>query len=237
MAIRLLTFDLDDTLWEFAPVLVRAEAITYAWLQQHAPAVTAQFSIDALRDMRLQIAQEQPQLAHRVTELRVRGLHVAMQRAGITDHAIEALVEQAFATFLHARHDIELFDDAERTLLELKNNYVLGAITNGNVDVKRLGLERYFNFTINAELLPRAKPHPEPFLQALTIADCSAAECIHIGDDCENDVRGAQRLGIHTIWMNREGQLWSGGQPPSEQIQHLAQLPNAVRRIAQRIVE
>ena len=237
MAIRLLTFDLDDTLWEFTPVLVRAEAITYAWLQQHAPAVTARFSSEDLRDMRLQIAREQPHLAHRVTELRVRSLHIAMQRAGIVDHAIENLVEQAFATFLHARHAIELFDNAERVLLELKNSYVLGAITNGNIDVKRLGLDRYFAFTINAEQLPRAKPHPEPFLQALTTAGCTADECVHIGDDCENDVRGAQRLGMHTVWINREGQQWPEGEPPSEQIRHLAQLPNAVRRIAERRAE
>jgi putative hydrolase of the HAD superfamily len=235
MTIRLLTFDLDDTLWEFAPVLVRAEAITYAWLQQHTPAVTARFSSDELRAMRVQIAREQPHLAHRVTELRMRGLHIAMQRAGVTNHTIEALVEQAFATFLHARHAIELFDDAERVLLELKNNYVLGAITNGNIDVTQLGLERYFSFAINAEQLPRAKPHPEPFLQALATAGCTAAECIHIGDDCENDVRGAQRLGMHTVWLNREGQQWPGGQPPSIQIQHLAQLPNAVHRIAERV--
>lgn len=237
MTIRLLTFDLDDTLWEFAPVLVRAEAITYAWLQQHAPAMTSRFSIEDLRNLRLQIAREQPHLAHRVTELRVRSLRIAMQRAGVLDHTIETLVEQAFTAFLHARHAIELFDDAERVLLELKSNYVLGAITNGNVDVKRLGVDRYFAFAINAEQLPRAKPHPEPFLQALAAAGCTADECIHIGDDCENDVRGAQRLGIHTVWINREGQRWRGGQPPSEQVQHLAQLPNAVHRIAESIAE
>jgi putative hydrolase of the HAD superfamily len=230
--IRLLTFDLDDTLWEFTPVLMRAEAITYAWLQQHAPAVTARFSCEDLRALRLQIAREQPEIAHRVTELRVRGLHRAMQQVGIVDASIEALVEKAFATFLHARHDIELFDDAEQILLELKRDYALGAITNGNIDVSRLGLDRYFSFAVNAEQLARAKPHPEPFLQALAIANCAAHECIHIGDDIENDVRGAQRLGMHTIWINRQQQLWPGDTPPSQQVQHLAALPNAVRNIA-----
>ncbi len=231
MAIRLLTFDLDDTLWEFAPVLVRAEAITYAWLQQHAPAVTARFSRDELRDIRLQIAREHPHLAHRVTELRIRGLHIAMRQVGITDQAIEALIEQAFATFLRARHDIELFDDAEQVLLELTNNYVLGAITNGNFDIARVGLDRYFNFAISAEQLERAKPHPEPFLRALALSACEPHECIHIGDDAENDVRGAQRLGIHTIWINRRGLVWSGGDPPSQEISQLAELPAAIIRI------
>ena len=236
MAIRLLTFDLDDTLWEFAPVLVRAEAMTYAWLQQFVPAVTQRFSIEDLRAIRMRIAQEEPALAHRVTELRVRGLHRAMQLAGLVDHTIEALVEQAFATFLHARHDIELFDDAESVLLELKNTYVLGAITNGNVEIARLGLDRYFNFAINAEQLTRAKPHPEPFLQALAAVDCAPYECIHIGDDAENDVRGAQRLGIHTIWVNRLQEPWSGDRPPNQVIRQLVELPDAVRRIAENAV-
>ncbi|HET8709825.1 MAG TPA: HAD-IA family hydrolase, partial [Spongiibacteraceae bacterium] len=213
MTIRLLTFDLDDTLWDFAPVLVRAEAITYAWLQQHVPAVTARFSCDELRDMRLRIAREQPYLAHRVTELRTRGLHLAMQLAGIADHAIENLAEQAFITFLHARHDIELLDDAEQILLGLKQQYQLGAITNGNFDIARAGLDRYFDFAVNAEQLDRAKPHPEPFLHALALAKCEPRECIHIGDDAENDIRGAQRLGMHTIWLNRLGLPWAGENP------------------------
>lgn len=231
MTIRLLTFDLDDTLWEFAPVLVRAEAITYAWLQRNVPAVTARFSCDELRDMRLQLAREQPELAHRVSELRTRGLRIAMQRADIADHAVEMLVEQAFTTFLHARHDVELFDDAEQILLELKRRYRLGAITNGNFDIARVGLDRFFDFAVNAERLERAKPHPAPFLHALSLANCATHECIHIGDDMENDVRGAQRLGIHTIWINRRGSPWAGEDPPSEEVRQLTELPAAVHRI------
>ena len=231
MAIRLLTFDLDDTLWEFAPVLVRAEAITYAWLQQHVPAVTAKFSCEQLRDMRMQIARDNPELAHRVTDLRVRGLHNAMERAGISNHLIEKLVEQAFAAFLHARHDIELFDDAEQVLLDLKQHFRMGAITNGNFDIARAGLDRFFDFSVSAEKLARAKPHPEPFLHALAIAGCEPHECIHIGDDVENDVRGAQRLGIHTVWVNRQKLPWIGANSPSADVQQLTQLPAAVQRI------
>lgn len=231
MTIRLLTFDLDDTLWEFAPVLVRAEAITYAWLQQHVPAVTTKFSCDALRDMRLRIARDNPELAHRVTDLRVRGLHMAMEQAGVSDHLIESLVEQAFATFLYARHDIELFDNAEQVLFDLKNRFQLGAITNGNFDIARTTLDRFFDFAVCAEKLERAKPHPEPFLHALSLAKCEPHECIHIGDDSENDVRGAQRLGIHTIWINRQQLPWVGERPPSQDVQQLTELPAAVERI------
>lgn len=232
-AIKLLTFDLDDTLWEFAPVLWRAENITYAWLQQNVPAVTERFSLQELREQRLQLAREQPHLAHRVTELRTLGLRLAMQRAGVADSEIEALTEAAFAVFLEARHQVELFDAAEEVLDQLSRRFILAAITNGNVQVKRLGLDRFFRVAINAEQLPRPKPHPEPFLAVLQQLDCQPTQCIHIGDDIENDIRGAQRVGLFTIWMNTNGQTWPGGPAPSQQISELLQLPAAIEKIIQ----
>jgi putative hydrolase of the HAD superfamily len=80
--------------------------------------------------------------------------------------------------------------------------------------------------------LPRAKPHPEPFLAALERTGVAAAQCIHIGDDIENDIRGAQRVGLHTIWMNPEALPWTGGTPPNGEIRHLAELPAAIESIA-----
>lgn len=229
--IKLLTFDLDDTLWEFAPVLWRAENITYAWLQQRVPAVTARFSLTALRELRLQLARDQPELAHRVTELRIKGLRLAMQRAGVAKAEIEVLTQAAFAVFLEARHAVELFDAAEEVLDELSRRFTLAAITNGNVQVQRLGLDRFFALAINAEQLPRPKPHPEPFLAVLQQLGCEPAQCIHIGDDIENDIRGAQRVGLFTVWMNTNGQPWPGGPPPSQEIQELLQLPAAIEKI------
>lgn len=230
--IRLLTFDLDDTLWDFPPVLIRAEAVTYAWLEQHVPALTARFSMDALRELRLRIAREQPQLAHRVTELRIQGMRRALRDSGIAENEIDAIALAAFEIFLEARHGVEFFAETEAVLAQLSRDYVLAAITNGNVEVARLGLDRYFSLAINAEQLPRAKPHPEPFLAVLTQLDCSPAQCIHIGDDIENDIRGAQRVGLHTIWMNPGRQSWPGGTPPSQEIQELPQLPAAIEKIA-----
>jgi FMN hydrolase / 5-amino-6-(5-phospho-D-ribitylamino)uracil phosphatase len=235
--IKLLTFDLDDTLWDFAPVLTRAEAVTHAWLEQRVPALTARFSADALRQLRLRIAGEQPELAHRVTELRIQGMRHALREAGTAEHEIDAIALAAFEIFLEARHGVELFAEAEAVLAQLSREYDLAAITNGNVQVARLGLDRYFSLAINAEQLPRPKPHPEPFLAALSRFECSPAQCIHIGDDIENDIRGAQRVGLHTIWMNPAGQPWPGGTPPSQEIRELPQLPAAIEKIKREVCE
>src|SRR5689334_19739264 len=123
--IKLLTFDLDDTLWELSPVLNRAEAVGYRWLQEHVPAVTRQFSVEQLRAMRLQIALEQPALAHRVTDLRKLSLHRAMTLAGVDASAIAALTDAAFTIFLQARHQVELFAAAETVLQQLQRDFTL----------------------------------------------------------------------------------------------------------------
>jgi FMN hydrolase / 5-amino-6-(5-phospho-D-ribitylamino)uracil phosphatase len=233
--IKLLTFDLDDTLWDFAPVLERAERITYEWLQRRAPALTERFSRETLRDLRLQLAQRQPDIAHRVSALRVISLREALIAADFAEHAAAALAEEAFAVFLEARHAVAYFESTETVLAELARRYKLGAITNGNVEVARLGLDRYFSLAINAERLTRAKPHPEPFLAALAQAGCNAAECIHIGDHIDHDMRAAQRLGMYTIWMNRAGAPWPDTAEavarPTAEVRHLQELPDAVNRI------
>ena len=37
MSIQLITFDLDDTLWDTAPVILSAETVLRDWLEANAP--------------------------------------------------------------------------------------------------------------------------------------------------------------------------------------------------------
>ena len=37
MSIKLITFDLDDTLWDTAPVIASAEVVLRDWLEANAP--------------------------------------------------------------------------------------------------------------------------------------------------------------------------------------------------------
>lgn len=40
---KAILFDLDDTLWPIAPVILQAEQTLHAWLQAHAPRVAERF--------------------------------------------------------------------------------------------------------------------------------------------------------------------------------------------------
>src|SRR6185437_194075 len=50
--LRAIAFDLDNTLWDVGPVIVRAEQCLHDWLRQHCPRIAARVSIDEMRAAR-----------------------------------------------------------------------------------------------------------------------------------------------------------------------------------------
>jgi len=231
VTIQLLTFDLDDTLWELEPVLVRADLLAHHWLSERAGSALGDHTIDSLRARRLALMASDPAQAHRVSALRIDSVRSVLEEGGLHPDASEALAKQAFEVFLAARNEIELFAVVEPVLRELKRHYRIGAITNGNADIHRIGITHLFDFAINAEQLAHAKPHPEPFELALQLGNCQPQQAIHIGDHVDHDVRGALAVGMHAIWLNRDDAAWPGDDRPTAQIRDIGELPAAVAAI------
>jgi FMN phosphatase YigB (HAD superfamily) len=78
---KAILFDLDDTLWPIAPVILQAEESVYAWLREHAPRVAERFSIDSLRQARLALLARQPEFHLDLGKLRRAGLLEAFEQA------------------------------------------------------------------------------------------------------------------------------------------------------------
>lgn len=223
-SIRLITFDLDDTLWPVAPVIVRAEHRMRDFLDQHAPEVYRRLDRDDFARIREAVLEKQPALLHDISTLRRDVLKEALRTCGYAD--VDALAAGAFAAFLDARHDIEYFEDALDTLELLSRRFTLAALSNGNADVARLGLDRYFAFHLSAERVGRRKPHPEMFEQALQEAGIGADAAVHVGDHADDDIRGANQVGMATVWVNRSGTPWDlEDVTPTWEIRTLKELP------------
>ena len=62
----------------------------------------------------------------------------------------------------------------------------------------------------------------------------AANEIVHVGDNPEHDVAGAQAVGMYTVWVNYKGADWELGAPADEEISSLDTLPEAVARIEAR---
>jgi putative hydrolase of the HAD superfamily len=198
---KAILFDLDDTLWPIAPVIVKAEESLYTWLQQHAPEVARRHTIDTLRQARMALLAEQPHLGVDLAKLRRHGLLAAFREAGED----EAKVEQAIALFLAARNAVALYDDVPDGLRELGGLVSLGSISNGNADLAAIGLSEHFRVSVAAHQMGLAKPDTAIFLEACRQLGVDPADAVYVGDDILLDVQGAQRAGMRAVWMNRTG--------------------------------
>lgn len=51
------------------------------------------------------------------------------------------------------------------------------------------------------------KPRAEIFEMALKKVNLQPDEVVHIGDSLSSDIKGANALGINTVWINRGGKV------------------------------
>jgi len=234
-AIKVVTFDLDDTLWDISAVIVRAEYKLRRWLADRYPHLAGAFDRNVLADLRTQIVQRDPTIAHRLSDLRMAVLTRALERRAYAAADATVVAREAFAVFLDARHEVAYFDDAHAVLESLRARYRLGALSNGNADIVRLGLDRYFSFAFSAASVGASKPEPAMFQAALAHTHAAPREMVHVGDHHEHDIDGARRLGIHTIWVNIKGGAYPGAEPASAEVNRLRDLPDAIAGIENRL--
>jgi putative hydrolase of the HAD superfamily len=219
-AICAITFDLDDTLWEIWPIIARAEERLHKWLEDHYPKVPERFSPLDLRQLCTDIAVQQPGLAYDRTWLRKEALRLAARQAGYSEFRVDA----AFDVFFTARNEVVFFEEVLPVLERLSRRYRLGALSNGNADVRQIGLDRFFAFAINAIDVGAAKPEPAMFRAACRYLKLSPERIVHVGDDPEHDVVGATRAGLRTVWVNRQSRDWPGGERADAEIKTLEEL-------------
>ncbi|MES3014712.1 MAG: HAD-IA family hydrolase [Pseudomonadota bacterium] len=202
-AIKALTLDLDDTLWPVWPAIERAEHELHAWLAQNASATAQRFDVAALRALREAVAAENPHWGHDFTRMRRESLVRALTLAG--DDA--ALADAAFDIFFAARNRVELYADARPALEALARRWPIVALTNGNADLRSIGLADYFTATVSAREFGVGKPDARIFHEACRLLQAQPDEVLHIGDDWALDVAGAHGAGLRSAWVQREGDL------------------------------
>ena len=201
--IRLITFDLDNTLWDVETVIVRAEEKMQNWIKTHVPTYKLVSQNKTLSEkLRKKISKEQPAIRHDVSSLRLAYLTEMFLHCQINPREATQLAKDAFSVFMQWRNKVVFFDGALDTLKLLASDYELAALTNGNADITRVGLDKYLSFAINAADVGASKPAPDMFIAALKKSGARPTESIHIGDNPIDDIEGANSAGLFTIWVN-----------------------------------
>ncbi|MDR2870980.1 MAG: HAD-IA family hydrolase [Xanthomonadaceae bacterium] len=204
LSIRAITFDLDDTLWPFAPISERLEQVLHDWMREHSPYTAERFPIAAMRALRDRVHIENPHLHHDLSRLR----RITLERALYESGGDPALAEPAFEAFYAARSQVEYYPDTIVALRRISAKRPIAAVSNGNADLARIGLASLFAFQLGAREHGASKPEPSIFHAACARLDLPCAQVLHVGDHPEMDVAGAVRAGLRSCWLNREAQDW-----------------------------
>lgn len=204
--ISAITLDLDDTLWPIWPTIERAEGVLQAWLLREAPKTASLLLTPGiLRELREATAKERSDLAHDLSALRRESIRTALKRAGEDP----ALADPAFEAFFEERQRVTLYDDALPALKWLSERYPLVAVSNGNADIHKTGVGRWFRTAFNARAFGSGKPHAPIFRAAAASVGLLPKDVLHVGDDAELDVVGALNAGMQTAWLVRDERPWT----------------------------
>ena len=103
--IRVIAFDLDDTLWAVRPVIINAEKRLNDWLKQEVPQLN--YDVSRMRELRHELLEDEPNLGDRITEFRRRLIERAMLLSQIDDNKATELSHRAMDVFLIARNEVE----------------------------------------------------------------------------------------------------------------------------------
>ena len=105
-------------------------------------------------------------------------------------------------------HNFELFDDVLPVLAELRRHRLkLGLVSNTSRDLEhfvahhRLDVDAF----VSSGRFGKTKPHPSIFEHVLERLGVEAQQAAMVGDSVDDDVRGAEALGMRAFLLDREG--------------------------------
>lgn len=197
-AIKAITFDLDDTLYDNYPTIAQAEAKLKQKMSAHFPQA-AQVPNTELHALKRKFIAEDRRLAWDMGKLRLKTLKHIL--ALDTQDHIEEAAQGLFDYFYSERSKVCISEEVYHTLSALSKRVPLVAITNGNVNAAQAGMSQYFNTVLHASIEQPAKPHTHMFAQATELLALSPDRILHVGDSLINDVYGAYKAGFQSAWF------------------------------------
>ncbi|MBW4080373.1 HAD family hydrolase [Paenibacillus sp. S150] len=129
--------------------------------------------------------------------------------------AVSAADIRAYYDKTYIGHGAPMKHAAETLEYCRERGYTLGLVTNGKKDIQDgkidlLRLRHYFKAVVISGEAGISKPDPDIYRLALRRLGFAAEETLFIGDHPVNDIWGAAKAGMETIWLKRN-HTWDEG--------------------------
>ncbi len=138
-------------------------------------------------------------------ELRWNRSERFLKKLGVTQDFTDTFHEEFYRIYPSIPVEV---DGAEKVVKELHSRYELGVLTNSTEEVQMeklrvLELKEYFDTFVFSEEVGSRKPDERIFLHALDEVNKSSERCMYVGNSFRSDIKGAEKVGMWTCWLNR----------------------------------
>lgn len=219
---KAISFDLDDTLYHNAPVMIATDEKMQQYFAKLLP--DGQYGYQYWFRFRQQALLENSELIHDVGELRQVSYRLGLMALGFTKEQAEVMAQQALNYFVEQRSNFSVPGVVHDLLSKLASKWPLIAISNGNVDTKAINLAQYFSHIHHAGQGNKQKPAADMFAKTCQQLSIMPIELLHVGDCGVNDIIGAAQFGCQTAWVS----TYDVGQPIKQlatvELRHITEL-------------
>lgn len=198
---KAISFDLDDTLYDNMPHIMKAESELSLFMQDSFKA-PANWGISQWRLLKSEVIVEHAELAHDTSAARYEVLRQGLLKWGYCEVEATRGAQLGMECFNFNRSNFKVTDEVLELLKKLAQHFPLVGITNGNVNSSRIGLENALDFVVHPGHGVRMKPYSDLFDLSCQHLDIAPSELLHVGDHAISDVLGARKAGCQSIWLN-----------------------------------
>jgi len=231
MALRLVLFDFDDTLFDHKGTVEAAFVKMrdrHPFLRAKPLATTIEVYHESLETMHPDI------LAGRMTveEGRAKRFHDVARHCGttITDQEALALAKEYRSLYC----EVEMASEGAIELLSYcKEKFTVGVVTNNirieqETRAKNLGIDGYIDYMVTFEDAQAMKPDPAMLRKALKIGQASNEETVLIGDSLATDVEAALQADMRCLWLCSDADYEKKGRPVLPNVWRVERLADCI---------
>jgi putative hydrolase of the HAD superfamily len=193
--IKVVSFDLDDTLYNNDYIIKRSEQAVITYLTNQFQIAGHSFNAHEMIALKKRLIKNEPIKYENLTLLRKKTLSLFCEKLLNT----KMVVEEAMNIFFKQRHNVMLSKEMFACLEALSERYTLVSVSNGNASLKMLSIASFFTHSYSPQKGYRAKPHPEMLQSVLNHFNISPMELLHIGDNILFDGMAAKNVGCHYL--------------------------------------
>jgi len=173
-------------------------------------------------------------LAQLAPEYQREAWNRGLRQAGVSDPELARRLAVRFADERRKRPLV--YDDTFEVIQRLADRgYKLLLLTNGAPDLQQEKVDSipwlggYFAHIVISGTFGAGKPAAAIFHHSLELLGISADEALMVGDNPDTDIKGANGIGMRSVWINRHRKAAPADNRPTYEIERLTELLDIVQ--------